>query len=578
MNAIPHITYPKHTVDPNGLTRDDRQWLDKFLTEHTPMRGLLNAGYMQVLKARGKFEANQLLVSFRERLRRRDLWLSMDDARLRDWCEAKARHCRLTVNRFDEKPLRAQKHISEMLNSYGIDFPLQVSRSVELACFDPFEVAYAKLSDAGWWRRQVRTLQKREQEEYARLSGVVHSRGQIYCSDHNVRARADQKKRNRMLLSELEATNELGESFTLEELADLSVSNPKIRRAELMVRIAGFEEYAERLGYVAEFYTITCPSRFHRKTIIRDKHGNVQGVKDNEKFDGSSVRDAHDYIVGVGSRIRSALARHGIDIFGFRVAEPHHDGCPHWHYLVFTDEHCIRDCRNIFKNYALADSPLESGARRHRFKAEAIDKSRGTAAGYIAKYISKNIDGHGVEADLYGHDAEVSANRIDAWASVHRIRQFQQIGGPSVTVWRELRRLDEQEPGTLETARIAADTSNWADYCELMGSGRAQPIRPCYWQELDTATGEVSPVTNKYGEPVVGRLFGLLWGELEAVCTRFYSWTIDRVRSAFKPNLTDSISRVKSGTRMLFGVPVPVGVCGANAPPWSSVNNCTRVT
>ncbi len=578
MNAIPHLTYPKHTLDQYGLSLDDRAWLDKYLTEHAPIQGLLRSGYLQMLKAHGKFDANQALIKFHKRMRRRDLWLSMDDARLRDWCEAKARHCRLTVSRRDSDPIRNQKHICELLNAYGIEFPLQVSATLELACFDPFEVAYAKLSDSGWWRRQVRTLQRREQEEYARLSGIVHSRGQIYCSDQNVRARQEQKKRNRMLLSELEATNELGESFTLEELADLSVSNPKIRRAELMVRIAGFEEYAERLGYVAEFYTITCPSRFHRKTIIRDKRGNVLGVKDNGNYRSASVRDAHDYLVSVGSRIRSALQRRDIPVFGFRVAEPHHDGCPHWHYLLFLGSDSVDECRDVFRSYALADSPFEKGASEHRFKYEPIDKRRGSAAGYIAKYISKNIDGHGVEADLYGHDAEVSANRIDAWASVHGIRQFQQIGGPSVTVWRELRRLDEQEPGTLETARIAADTANWADYCELMGSGRAQPIRPCYWQELDTATGEVSPVTNKYGEPVVGRLFGLLWGELEAVCTRFYSWTIDRVRSAFKPNLTDSISRVKSGTRMLFGVPVPVGVCGANAPPWSSVNNCTRVT
>lgn len=551
-------TCPRRETDANGLDRHDRKWLDNFLIRHGHTSRLLRTAYYTRLKAQSKRDANLSLLAFHERSVRGDLWLSMDDARLRDWCEAKARHCRLATTKPGRRPLRAQKIVCEMLNKYGIEFPLKAQPST-LAMFCPFESAYLKLGDQHWWRRQVRELQRRELEEYARASGIVHSRKEIYCSDHTTDARTAQKRRNRALLAELEATNELGETYTLEELSDLSVSNPAIRRSELMVRIAGFEAYAERLGYVGEFYTVTCPSRFHRKKIIKDRHGNVRGVIDNENYNGATARDGNDYLVNVGSLIRSALHRRGLPLFGFRVAEPHHDGCPHWHYLVFCPADRQRECRRVFRHYALADSPTEPGARRNRFKAVAIDRARGSAAGYIAKYIAKNIDGAGVEADLYCHDAATSSQRIDAWASCHGIRQFQQIGGPSVTVWRELRRLDEQEPGTLETARIAADSANWADYCELMGSGRDQPIKPAYWQEIDTATGEVSPVVNKYGEPVPGRLFGLLWGELQAVCTRFYSWTVSRVQSAFKPWQAETLGR------------------GANAPPWSSVNNCTAL-
>lgn len=49
-----------------------------------------------------------------------------------------------------------------------------------------------------------------------------------------------------------------------------------------------------------------------------------------------------------------------------------------------------------------------------------------------------------MDADLYGQEAASSAARITAWASLSDIRKFQQIGGPSVTVWRELRRLDTE--------------------------------------------------------------------------------------------------------------------------------------
>jgi hypothetical protein len=48
-----------------------------------------------------------------------------------------------------------------------------------------------------------------------------------------------------------------------------------------------------------------------------------------------------------------------------------------------------KSVRDIFRHYALQDDPNEPGAQAHRFKAVEIDHERGTAAGYIAKYISK---------------------------------------------------------------------------------------------------------------------------------------------------------------------------------------------
>ncbi|WP_101756742.1 hypothetical protein [Oceanicoccus sp. KOV_DT_Chl] len=45
----------------------------------------------------------------------------------------------------------------------------------------------------------------------------------------------------------------------------------------------------------------------------------------------------------------------------------------------------------------------------------------------------------------YGFDAIDSAIRIRAWAPNWGIRQFQQIGGPSVTAYREARHFANQE-------------------------------------------------------------------------------------------------------------------------------------
>jgi hypothetical protein len=398
--------------------------------------------------------------------------------------------------------------------------------------------AVRRMSDPSWWRRALRVQQARELERAYIGLGVVHRRAQIYASDVTVQRRGQQKRRNAAAMDAVELENlDTGDVLRLSEIAAKSNANPAIRRGELMVRIAGFEAVAKGLEHAAEFVTLTAPSRFHPK-----KTGDRGRVVDNPKFTGESPRETQSYLVRIWAQIRAALHRAGIRPYGFRIAEPHHDGTPHWHMLLFVAADCVKRLREIIRAYALRMDGNEPGAQKNRVEFVAIDWKRGSAAGYVAKYVSKNIDGFQVQGDLEGEnlDAVTGSQRVEAWASAWGIRQFQQVGGAPVGVWRELRRMREPSEDyseTLEAARIAADTANWRRYVEIQGGPTVERdalrLRVAYtkpgerWRE---SVGCMEPAAlTRYGEIAAPAAFGVrdvLRGVSHA--SRFSKWQIKR--------------------------------------------------
>ena len=358
-----------------------------------------------------------------------------------------------------------------------------------------------RLKDPAWWERKARKAHAQFVDDCARVCGLVNGSKQIYCADDSVNYWQSRQRENWQTLEETEIENDLGQVFTLAELSLKSTSNPSIRRMELMTRLKGFEYLAEALGYKGTFITLTCPSRFHAFNYRKTKGGKSFAFE-NKKWDGSTVRDAQIYLRNLWARIRAELSRCDIDYFGFRVAEPHHDGCPHWHLLLFaadlpttpTDQPtesgqdssgalpvdpignprtALGMVEYVVRDYGLRADPTEPGAVKRRVKIERIreginpDTGRPfSATGYIAKYISKNIDGYGIADDLYGQEAKRSSDRIRAWASTHSIRQFQQIGGIPVTHWRELRRIAAVFTCTGEDGNRHLDHQLWLKWCE----------------------------------------------------------------------------------------------------------------
>jgi len=397
------------------------------------------------------------------------------------------------------------------------------------------ECAILRMSCDKWWLRKFMRIKNQTNEHILIAIGEVQKKVSPYISAQSLSEWRCQQKANRDYLEAMELVsigvcpdtgNEYENITKLVDMADASSSNPKNRFIELMLRCKGLENIALDDGLDGLFVTLTSPSKYHATS---------------DKWNGCTPKQTQAYLVNTWAKIRAELKRKEIVYFGVRVTEPHHDATPHWHMLLFVSPNDANQLTNIMREYALEVDGDEDGALKHRFTVEKIDPSKGSATGYIAKYLSKNINGEYIEnnydvsADKEDYDsgktASEGAKRATAWASRWSIRQFQFFGAEPVTVYREVRRIKETaEDKLIEKVRKAAESVD--------GKGQWYAFTKAMQENRVNLKHEQS--TNDYGE-CVKKIKGLVSDTGEKV-TREISYVLRKRGSVF---------------------------------PWSPVNNCT---
>jgi hypothetical protein len=413
-----------------------------------------------------------------------------------------------------------------------------------------YESALVRFDDDEWWYRKLNTLRLQTLEYLEIAAGnvgkkkvkkvkdsngkkqTIHSHHQEYASNFCVAEYRKQRKNNDEYLKLMDVVNlDTLDTIPLNEIADKTASNPEIRRIELMVRCRGLEDYADELGYESFFVTWTAPSKYHKNSAKwSDEKQNRKGVSPSE---------TQSYLCGQWQKCRAKIHRNGVDWFGVRVAEPHIDSTPHWHMLIFCKPDESSTMQSIIREYALEHDSDEGGAQENRIDVKAIDRSKGSATGYIAKYIAKNINAKHSEnePDFDGSGSlSDSAVRVLSWASRWKIRQFQFFGTASVSVYRELRRIKNPLVNkALESVRAAADSGKWDAFVKAIA---LNPVKLSYQDDE----------TNKYGETVK---------KVDGVISQSISTLTRLVKFALKKRGAGALS-------------------GGSRATWSTVNNCTQ--
>ena len=407
-----------------------------------------------------------------------------------------------------------------------------------------------RLMDEGFWRRAIGRITVAVFENARRAAGMVSPHSSPYASISACEWLTIRQDRQREWIELMSIESENGDTIDLQTVVDSSQSNPANRRHELMTRIAGCQEYAESNNHIAVFVTMTAPSRFHRLK----KHGKYW--IENSNFDGSTPKDAHEWLSKGWELFRAWADYRNLTYYGMRVVEPHQDGTPHWHGVFFMpleqakafigglEAYQFRETQDLFFD----NGTPKTKAMKARFDAKFITQESGGAVAYLAKYISKNVDGHALE-DLTDTDnrrakLQDTVKNVTAWSRTFCFRQFQFQRTPPVTIWRELRRIDEEQEFCLfEKARRAADYGFFSAYMDYMGGHRL----PASMRPIKLLKKERE---NKYGE-IVTATDGLEGSGL-VVFTRETEWKLVKKAS----DLTEA----------------PKG--SGSDRPWSSGNNC----
>ena len=365
-------------------------------------------------------------------------------------------------------------------------------------------VMLSKFMRPDFWLTRITSAYNQNVEDARRISGQVGYGDNSYASGFAVKWLEQREREALAWMKKGFLHNDVtGGVLSVYDAYQSSVANPVNRRNELMARVKAMCEIKAAEGKEPLWVTMTAPSRFHAYTgvntfkTVTDANGNVTKVrklvtKENKHYDGSTVRASHAWLCDRWNLIRTSWDsqnkktellnicdglgegddgyRELIDCCGLRVVEPHKDGTAHWHMLLFVDPADIEFVSQKFELYAYCGekryltgnkdhkasdrTELRSKAARHaRLKIDRLSNALGVVA-YIAKYISKNIDGIALtesqieKSELKaakGGDNSVTHNnvsRVRAWASAHRVRQFQFFGDINISVWRALRKLN----------------------------------------------------------------------------------------------------------------------------------------
>lgn len=360
---------------------------------------------------------------------------------------------------------------SEIEKALWIKYELMELTGITLNPRSDFDLALIKLRCPDWLTKKFRRLAREDLLHMDQMRGAV-GRGKSYATSNiAVTYRKRQLEAHQDHLSKF-AVRTGSKVRTLSEICNTTHK----RVSELYVFSLGIDQLAQDKDMNYMLITLTCPPRMHPRPTTKNS------------WDGTTTKEAYEFLNRSNEAVKRRLSNKKIkfsrgDAFGIIVTEPHADGCPHIHILMY---HRPEDQSLIIQEYR---KEFDWSARAIDFSIE--DKDRSDAArgsSYLFKYLSDSFcDSDNADTDATSKKRS-KAKYIDTWRSQTNMRAFRTFGlRRCATLWRQCRKLrdiKEDCSPLLQSAISAACENDFHRFYDLS-------------QDLKIATEES---TTRYGE------------------------------------------------------------------------------
>lgn len=305
-------------------------------------------------------------------------------------------------------------------------------------------------------KKIIERVARRDRELHLLKNGFIGKNKTEYCSNELLayQEKIDFEQAEFIANAEVVIVKDDG-TEERKKLSDFALTDER-KASELYMKAKDLEEQAISNGYLALFTTFTCPASFHSNP------GNGAA-----KWDGSTPKEASDWLSNRLVALNKDRERHGIDTLGLWAKESHKDQCPHMHSLFYVHPTQSDELKKlIYKHFGHSEKAVriveisETEAMKAGVKAAS-------PTSYITKYIMKSL-----------RDKTDDAMKNKAVARLWRYKTYNFFGKTKSIMWRkfnkfcalDLRDLQKKlvSPILIELALLRKENKFWK-FCKLAG-------------------------------------------------------------------------------------------------------------
>jgi hypothetical protein len=298
---------------------------------------------------------------------------------------------------------------------------------IEVDSSSDFHVTIAKLRCRQWLLRKYRRIGKEDSLHSDQLRRLIGPKKAYATSNQAVQQRQQQLEDNQKHLAKFVVCLG-GKSITLDQVCNTTHK----RVSELYVFSKGIDQLALDQGMRYMMITLTCPPEMHPNPSTTCS------------WNGIRAKQAYQFLNNANEAVKRRLANKGIafskgEAFGIIVSEPHKDGTPHLHLLMYhrpEDQDLIKE--EYIKEFHWHEKAID-------FSPENPDrKNAARGSSYLFKYLSDSFYDAKDDMNDVITGKRSKAKRIAAWRSQIGARAFRTFGlRRCAGLWRNCRKLKE---------------------------------------------------------------------------------------------------------------------------------------